>query len=602
MNWRICIRIPVVTAMGLVGLCAIRSAGAQADGGGASAFPDLASIGDRFTFAICADPQVSHKDNMGSVAANARRTQILATQEINAMESAPAFAVFLGDLVNVFDERSVANFEECIADLQTQPILVHGNHDTQPPYDAFRALMQRVCGIEEVYFSWDAGPWHFIALPCNLAGNNPPQQDAERAMLAWLEADLAANADRPTMVFEHLHAMPQGLTQLEWYTFPLPLRLKLIELLTRHGNVRWYFNGHVHNGLKASVKTSWHYKGINFVTAPTIIQSRNFGEEYPAYERGLEDGGYYLLVHVNGAEVHLEGRLAGEALPFEYPSTFREFREDIEPRWFRRVTEMPGSAQLLNGDFEDGLNGWLQCYRYVSDVNPGFLYENVPAPNRAGMECARLLTRMKEPVSWASDENTEIYQIVNVPVGQSPTLNVDYFLEESPRSGGGYIRLVAMAGADYRFLMMLKWGQNEHKSHVMPRAFGYALHGEQQSWRFLQDLGARRQGLYWTIPSEPGTWHTVSVNAGDLYDEAHGEPGAYSALGVDRVLVALGTWCNNDSGAFSTASFDRVQLTVSEVATESQVDGRRIECDGTEFATVFGQELEDRVTKERSSK
>ncbi|MDQ1257858.1 MAG: hypothetical protein QG656_2466, partial [Candidatus Hydrogenedentes bacterium] len=55
----------------------------------ADRFPALADVGDVFRFAICADPQVGHADDPGTVAANARRTQMLAVEELNAMEPKP---------------------------------------------------------------------------------------------------------------------------------------------------------------------------------------------------------------------------------------------------------------------------------------------------------------------------------------------------------------------------------------------------------------------------------------------------------------------------------------------------------------------------------
>jgi len=184
-------------------------------------FPQLQDLGRKFSFAILADPQVGHGDDTNPVAANARRTLSDAVREINAMKPRPAFAIFLGDLVNVFDERSVATFEECIHSIEAPPILVHGNHDTHPPYTLFKQLMQRVCGFEDVFYSFDAGDWHFVVLPCNLGGQGTEQQEVETDMLQWLESDLDANKKRPTIVFEHYQMLPQGLTQLEWGTHSL---------------------------------------------------------------------------------------------------------------------------------------------------------------------------------------------------------------------------------------------------------------------------------------------------------------------------------------------------------------------------------------------
>lgn len=60
----------------------------------------LREVGDDFTFAIIADPQLGHADSNNRVFTNARRTLMQAVADINAMEPQPAFVLFLGDLVN----------------------------------------------------------------------------------------------------------------------------------------------------------------------------------------------------------------------------------------------------------------------------------------------------------------------------------------------------------------------------------------------------------------------------------------------------------------------------------------------------------------------
>lgn len=570
------------------------AAAAQEDGN--NRFPEFGAQGNRFRFAICADPQVGHLDNESPVAARARDTQIQAVRELNAMTPQPLFVVFLGDLTNVFDEKSVACFEHCISGLEAQAVLAHGNHDTRPPYAAFRDLMERACGFRDVFYSFDAGVWHFVVIPCNLNQQNRDAQETEAAMLTWLEEDLARNARRPTVIFEHLHALPQGLTQLEWYTFPLALRLRLMDLFTRHGNVKWYFNGHVHNGLKASVKTSWEYKGIRFVTVPTIIQSRNFGEEYPEFASGLESGGYYLVVDVDGDTVRLSGRLAGCKTAFSYPDRFREYHDAIEPRWFQRAAAFPGRAALLNGDFAQGLEGWNHTYRYVSDTDPGYIWE---ATSAGGKPAARLFAKAKNPVFWANDEMLEIYQTVQAPRGETPVLRAGYFLESAPRSGGGYIRLIALRDDAFQWMMMFKWGERERYADNLVRAFSNMMHGRPLGWSYLQDLGRDKTGLYWNLPAVSGVWHELTAAIPALYDSALGAPGAYDRLGVDKFFLAAGIWANKDEGAESGAYFSDMALGLEAAPPAAHIDGTPFVCDDAVFRTEFGQELMDRTTGER---
>jgi 3',5'-cyclic AMP phosphodiesterase CpdA len=562
-------------------------------------FPQFSAAGDRFRFVLFADPQVGHGDDPNPVAANTRRTLRLGVEEVNAMTPAPLFAAFLGDLVNVFDDASVATFEGCIAGLKPKPVLVHGNHDTRPPFDGFKALMGRVCGFEAVCHSFDAGKWHFVVIPCNLAGGDPACKQAEQEVFSWLEADLAANAGRPTMVFNHLHLMPQGLSQLEWYCFPLELRLRLLGLFAKHGSVRYYFNGHVHNGIKASVKTSWQYGGTTFITVPTGTQSRNFGEEYAGFEQGLETGGYYLVVDVDGESVKLTGRLAGKTEGYAYPDKMQAFRTDIEARWLTKTTDFPPAPAVANGKFQDGLRGWQACYRYKSDMNPGYMWE--PAV-REGRNAVQILTRTKDPVFWANDELTALYQTVASPVGAPPGLRASYWIDDAVRDGGGYVRLNAMKDDAFLFAMMFRWGRkHERYADILVRCFANEVYGEPRGWLWLQELGRKKQGLFWELPETPDCWHRLDVNLANLYDQALGAPGAFAALGVTKWHLGLGTWVTNREGAVSAACFTDLALH-GDAADKSMVDGKPLAVDDGVFVTEFGQDIEDRVSKKSQKK
>ena len=577
---------------GVLGLSTLGASRALADSS-PSRFPQLAALGERYRFAIIADPQLGHREDENRVPANARRTLIQAVAELNAMTPAPDFVVFLGDLVNKFDENSVANFEECIRDLKAPRVIVHGNHDTHAPYTEFRALMQRQCGFGEVFYSFDAGPWHYVVLPCNLDGNNEAQRTIEAEMLAWLEADLAANAQRRTVIFEHLHTLPIGLAQTEWYTFPLPLRKKLMALYTRHGNVRWYFNGHVHNGFAASVKTSWRYRDINFVNCPTIIEMRNFGEELAPFEKGIDEAGYYVLVDVAGETFTLSGRRAGQPEVFQYPASFRAFEDRIEPRWWSPVAAWTPKSALENATFAAGLAGWEQTYRYPCEKEPGSEFQ-------VSDQGVGVVTRSKVSHFWANDEYTEACQLITAP-GPRPMLSASFTLPEAALSGGGYVRVLGLAGEAEACLMMWHWGENEARADYLPRSFGYMVRGERAGWNYLNELAARQRGLYWHLGNTPGA-HTITADLAGLFDAATGAPGGLAGLGIDRYLVAFGTWANRDDGAQCRTVFHRVSLAQADAEASTWTrDGQAqpLAVDGTVFQIGFAGALIEKQRKQQ---
>ena len=573
---------------------------------GAVVFPALQEVGDDYDFVIFADPQLSHADNRGYVAYNAMIKQKEAVQEVNARTPQPAFAIYLGDLCNVFDEKSVANFEDCIKAFKGQQIPVHGNHDGHPPYTDFRAMMQRVAGIDAVYFSFDVGQWHFVCLPCNLPGTSKAARQWEAEMLAWLEADLEANKNRSTIIFEHLHAMPQGLTQLEWYNFPLKLRLQLMDLFTRHGNVRYYINGHVHNGIKTSLKTAWTYKGINFLTAPTIIQPRQFGEAFPEFAGAMEPGGYYLVVSVRGDKITIRGRAAGIDAEFVFPDHFKPYAESIEPRWFKTLSEFDASPELGNGTFTRDFQDWYLTYRYQKDEEPGFVWKTGPAPHNGVGNAAYIYTRAMPPLGWSQDENMEIYQVVAAPEKGTPIVQARYLLEDESsgrayNNGGGFIRVMGFSGDEFNFIMMFKWGENEYDAHFLPRGFGYALMGKQQHWEFLRHLGEKKQALFFNIPDSVGKWHDLTANIKTLYDQAQNQEGAYAALKIEKLYVGMGTWVNAPLDSFSGAWFDEIKVQGETSSALSTIDGKELAPDDRVFETEFGRCVTDRQAQTKKA-
>ena len=77
------------------------------------------------------------------------------------------------------------------------------------------------------------------------------------------------------MVFLHWQLMPGFRTQHQWYTFEKPVRIRVVEDLTKHGNVKYVFSGHVHNGIMVTARSAWEYKGTRFIVVPTCIAPKS---------------------------------------------------------------------------------------------------------------------------------------------------------------------------------------------------------------------------------------------------------------------------------------------------------------------------------------
>ena len=235
---------------------------------------------------------------------------------------------------------------QIIKDLHPLPIAVTGNHDVRDfDVDAiFRPVQKAFNGTTNDTFSFDCGQWHFVVMPTRELLTNP---EKEEAFLKWLDQDLRSNRGRPTMGFMHYHLLPVGTSQLEFYTYSISYKNRLLDALTRYGNVKYVFSGHVHSGIKNSVKTAWEYGGVNFIVAPSPVRPRPFGEEYPEYTL---DGGYYLKVEVQGKSVRLLGHQIGRTAEHRYPASASKFDFAVAPRYFKAVWDLPAETKLRSSN------------------------------------------------------------------------------------------------------------------------------------------------------------------------------------------------------------------------------------------------------------
>jgi len=172
---------------------------------------------------------------------------------VAALDPPPAFAVLGGDLASpdllrhapaaTADEYepSYRLLREILAPLPCPAYYVMGNHD-------HRVALARAFGLRGSaldaprHESFDHGDYHFVTLDSQKAGSVSGL--LAESELAWLETDLAAHRDRPTIVFVHHHPWPLGIRWLD------ALMLENGEALTagllRHPQVSWLICGHVH--------------------------------------------------------------------------------------------------------------------------------------------------------------------------------------------------------------------------------------------------------------------------------------------------------------------------------------------------------------------
>ena len=538
-----------------------------------------------FRFAIIADPQIMPRNAPGHKPHPSQSGLEQACRELTELERPIDFLVYLGDIVNSPDESSYENFKVCTNAIRCPSVIVHGNHDSRSPYTPHKKIMMEYMKSDEMCYSFDAGEWHFSIIPCYEGDYNEYCEE----LLAFLRNDLEQNKEKNTILLIHMHMIPQGNSQSEWYCYVLEMRRKLMALIDEYPNVKYYMNGHVHTNLKASYKNYRRYKGVTYLSVPSVTCPRPWGEEIEGCV--TEDGGNYLVIDVNGEDLEIRGRQAFKDRETVYPKgeNIPLYKDDIEPRWWNRLQEIAPNERFANGNFEDGLNGWLRKFRYTQDALPTAVEE---VTEFGGRNAARCYNRAAWPNDWGNDENCEIYQIFKI--GKEPVVGAEYFLKNAPFNGGGFIRFVVMQDEELKFMMMFRWGKNENRTSIIPQCFGYELTGRRQGWSFFNELGNKSQGLYFNIGDEEGKWNSIKIDVQSLYNETvkGREVPGYKDLGVNKLMIGLGTWINKemfDDAQLHTSEAFFGNITVSEGGEAcSYNNGRIIVPDGTEFFMRFG--------------
>lgn len=517
-------------------------------------FPQMREVRDDFAFLINAD---AHANRQKPGLRNPRPHNVILREFVaaaNALRPPPAFVIFNGD---IFEREAVPESTnaliQTVKELNALPIAVTGNHDVRD-FDVdhiFRPVQQAFNGTTNHTFSFNCGRWHFIILPTKELLVTP---EDETALLDWLARDLEAHRTWPTMVFSHYHLLPVGTSQLEYYSQSLAFKNRLLDVLSRPGNVKYVFSGHVHAGIQNSIKTAWTWQGMHFIINPSGVRPRPFGEEYPEFSL---EGGWFTRVKIRGATAHLFGCQSGRDVERAYPERFREFAPGLDARALTPVWELPAHATLKNGGFEDGLTGWLSPWRYQADREPGYVTEVTDTRRASGHRAVRVEVRDKGP-HWALGEFTELYQVVRAPNGDAPRLRFRYF-PESAQNGGGYTWVAGFQGDRVQFTALFQWGPKLQQRHTLTRVISFVISGGDYEGARLAALTRQGRTAFWKLPEAAGRWHTVDVNLAAALNEATGSHGLYRLLQVDRMVIALGAWCAADAGSRSTMWFDDLQ-------------------------------------------
>jgi 3',5'-cyclic-AMP phosphodiesterase len=215
-----------------------------------------------------------------------------AVESVRAVRQPDAVLVS-GDLADSGADGEYEQVRELLAPLQAPVYVLPGNHDE-------RDGLHRHFGVpgadgELVQYSVDLGPVRLVVLDTTRPGEDAGDLGAER--LEWLDAELAAAPELPTLVAMHHPPVLTGIPAWDELGLPLADRRALGDVIERHGQVRRLVGGHVHRAITGDLA------GRPVLTVPsTYVQGRlNFAAQQ--IELADEPAGFALHAVVDGEVV-----------------------------------------------------------------------------------------------------------------------------------------------------------------------------------------------------------------------------------------------------------------------------------------------------------
>lgn len=521
---------------------------------------------ESFRFIIMADPQGGDPDYEG----NGSKTRIKihnayveeSISTANALSPKSIFSLILGDFTD--HQGEAENFERMIGfyeKLETPILLEIGNHETRyrseftPGYNMgtfenYFAAQRKINGLEKLVYSFDIGQWHFIVWPDPLRRNF---WETHPHYFDWLERDLDKNKTKPVFFFQHVPMHPIGINPLVSYVNSVHVNRLLYDILSRHGNVKFVFSGHVHIPIRSSLKTAVSYKGINFINLPpTGYRPRSFGEEdlYGGPSQGI------CIVDVTGEMAEVSFKTVTHEI-FEYPKSFNEYSKENDPLWFNHKWEIEPSENLFNGDFNDGLSGWMRKYVYSEDADPSNLCEVRKAPDKEG-NALYMFNRRRDYDKPGQDRLpqtlNQLTQVIKVQEQGMPWIHFKYKVDNdhfNPESwNGGFL-----------------WVEGFHQNHLMLNQI-YSIGKMHRSIGGSYNYSAFSGYSFFDIYDGSMGWSQVSINLKNDYDRLK-KKRSFAALHLEKLVLNFGVWTINkgfkqEAGLY----FTDVEVTFSNHTSE----------------------------------
>lgn len=171
-----------------------------------------------------------------------------AVEAVNSLAPAPDLVLLTGDLVDFGTKDEYGLLLELLEPLRAPLFPIPGNHDTRAGIaGAFPHVARRTGAGDFFQYAVEDWPVRLIGLDTMLPGSGGGELCAGR--LAWLEARLGEQPDRPTIVFQHHPPFATGIGHMD--RIGLAGAAAEAEVIRRHPQVERILCGHLHRPIQA---------------------------------------------------------------------------------------------------------------------------------------------------------------------------------------------------------------------------------------------------------------------------------------------------------------------------------------------------------------
>jgi len=217
-------------------------------------------------------------------------------EAITAQQRPCDLIVATGDLAQDHTPEAYQHFAQGIAAFSAPCVWLPGNHDFQPAM--FSALQD--AGISPAKQVLCGEKWQILLLDSQVFG--VPHGELSEYQLEWLEAKLAENADRFTLLLLHHHPLPAGCSWLDQHS--LRNAGELDAVLGRFPNVSHLLCGHIHQ----EQDLDWNGRRL-LATPSTCVQFKPHCANFTLDT--IAPGWRWLELHADGTLTTQVERLEG---------------------------------------------------------------------------------------------------------------------------------------------------------------------------------------------------------------------------------------------------------------------------------------------------